>query len=158
VANAGGLADRARRPAAPKALASLRHRDFRLLMLGQLISAAGDQMQTIGLAWHVYVLTNSPLQLGLLGLFRAVPFMALFFSLATCSLDAPVELSPVDRGRRMGRERLERDKIALVESRLPDALGEIEITERSLAKSDRDAEQRTHRGVVRWKTDRARIA
>jgi len=77
VANAGGLADRARRPAAPKALASLRHRDFRLLMFGQLISAAGDQMQTIGLAWHVYVLTNSPLQLGLLGLFRAVPFMVL---------------------------------------------------------------------------------
>ena len=46
-------------------------------MFGQLISAAGDQMQTIGLAWHVYVLTNSPLQLGLLGLFRAVPFMVL---------------------------------------------------------------------------------
>jgi len=56
---------------------SLRHRDFRLLWIGQLISVVGDQMQSIGIAWHVYLLTNSALQLGLLGLFRAVPFMAL---------------------------------------------------------------------------------
>jgi MFS family permease len=60
-------------------LASLRHRDFRLLLLGQLVSAVGDQMQTIGIAWHVYVLTSSPLQLGLLGLFRAAPFMVFSF-------------------------------------------------------------------------------
>lgn len=48
-------------------------------MIGQLVSSIGDQMQTIGIAWHAYVLTNSPLQLGLLGLARAIPFM--FFSL-----------------------------------------------------------------------------
>jgi len=75
MANAAGLTAPTPRPAARTALASLRHRDFRLLLGGQLVSSAGDQMQSIGLAWHVYVLTNSPLQLGLLGLFRAVPFM-----------------------------------------------------------------------------------
>jgi MFS family permease len=61
------------------ALGSLRHRDFRLLMIGQLISVIGDQMQSIGIAWHAYVLTQSPLQLGLLGLCRAAPFMGLSF-------------------------------------------------------------------------------
>lgn len=75
MAKAGGVASDAPRPATPHALASLRHRDFSLLMLGQLVSSIGDQMQTIGIAWHAYVLTNSPLQLGLLGLCRAVPFM-----------------------------------------------------------------------------------
>ncbi|MFI5266834.1 MAG: MFS transporter, partial [Chloroflexota bacterium] len=60
-------------------MASLRHRDFRLLMLGQLVSTVGDAMQSIGIAWHAYVLTNSPLQLGLLGLLRAVPFMVFSF-------------------------------------------------------------------------------
>ncbi|MHB8620609.1 MAG: MFS transporter [Chloroflexota bacterium] len=59
------------------ALATLRHRDFRLLWGGQLVSIVGDQMQSIGISWQLYLLTNSPLQLGLLGLFRAVPFMAL---------------------------------------------------------------------------------
>ncbi len=34
-------------------------------------------MQTVAIAWHLYLLTNSALSLGLLGLFRAVPFMAL---------------------------------------------------------------------------------
>src|SRR5579862_658875 len=58
-------------------LATLRHRDFRLLWLGQLVSTVGDMMQSIGISWHLYVLTSSPLQLGLLGLIRAVPFMAL---------------------------------------------------------------------------------
>jgi MFS family permease len=65
-------------PAAPKhVLASLRHRDFRLLCFGTLVSSAGDQMQSIGIAWHMYALTNSALQLGMLGIFRAVPFMGL---------------------------------------------------------------------------------
>ncbi|MBV8084376.1 MAG: MFS transporter, partial [Chloroflexi bacterium] len=51
--------------------------DFRLIVSGQLISAIGDQMQSVGIAWHIYVLTGSALQLGLTGLFRAVPFLAL---------------------------------------------------------------------------------
>lgn len=37
-------------------------------------------MQSVGIAWHLFVLTGSPLQLGLVGLFRAVPFLALSFA------------------------------------------------------------------------------
>ncbi|MGH2468813.1 MAG: MFS transporter [Chloroflexota bacterium] len=55
----------------------MRHRDFRLLWIGQLISGVGDQMQLVGISWHLYLLTNSALELGLLGLTRAVPFMTL---------------------------------------------------------------------------------
>ena len=59
------------------ALATLRHRDFRLLWIGQLISVVGDQIQVVAIAWHIYVLTGSALQLGLVGLARAVPYMTL---------------------------------------------------------------------------------
>lgn len=55
----------------------LRHRDYRLLWFGQLVSMAGTQIQVVALAWQVYALTNSPLQLGLLGLLRAGPVMIL---------------------------------------------------------------------------------
>jgi MFS family permease len=53
----------------------LRHRDFRLLWLSQLVSLTGSQMQTMALHWHVYVLTHSPLALGALGLMRVVPII-----------------------------------------------------------------------------------
>jgi MFS family permease len=54
----------------------LRHRDFRLLWLSQLVSLTGSQMQTVALHWHVYLLTRSPLALGALGLTRVVPIIA----------------------------------------------------------------------------------
>ena len=53
----------------------LRHRDFRLLWLSQLVSLTGSQMQTVALNWHVYLLTRSPLALGSLGLTRVVPIV-----------------------------------------------------------------------------------
>jgi MFS family permease len=53
----------------------LRHRDFRLLWLSQLVSQTGSQMQTVALHWHVYLLTGSPLALGALGLTRVVPIV-----------------------------------------------------------------------------------
>jgi MFS family permease len=53
----------------------LRHRDFRLLWLSQLVSLTGSQMQTVALHWHVYLLTRSPLALGALGLTRVVPII-----------------------------------------------------------------------------------
>lgn len=59
------------------ALAALRHRDFRLLWLGQLLSTTGTVMQEVTVAWHVYLLTDSPLQVGLLGLFRVVAVLAI---------------------------------------------------------------------------------
>jgi MFS family permease len=56
---------------------ALRHRDFRRLWLGQIVSLVGTQMQSVALHWHVYVLTGSPLALGLIGLSRVVPIVVL---------------------------------------------------------------------------------
>ena len=56
---------------------ALMHRNFRLLWSGQLVSSIGDQMQIITIAWHIYQITNSTVALGLIALFRLVPFMAL---------------------------------------------------------------------------------
>lgn len=61
------------------AITTLRHRDFRLLWCGLLVSTIGQQIQSVVLPWHVYVLTDSPLQVGLVSLFGAVPFIALSF-------------------------------------------------------------------------------
>lgn len=55
----------------------LRHRDYRLLWFGQIVSSAGSQMQIVATGWLVYNLTNSAVQLGLLGLLRAIPVMVL---------------------------------------------------------------------------------
>src|SRR4051812_18434888 len=54
----------------------LRHRDFRLLWASQFVSLTGSQMQVVALNWHVYLLTGSPLALGLVGLTRVVPIIA----------------------------------------------------------------------------------
>jgi MFS family permease len=54
----------------------LRHGDFRLLWLSQLVSLTGSQMQTVALHWHVYLITRSPLALGALGLTRVLPILA----------------------------------------------------------------------------------
>jgi len=54
---------------------ALRHRDFRLLWMGQLISQAGSQMQVVAINWHIYVLTGSPVALGLVSLSRFVPIV-----------------------------------------------------------------------------------
>lgn len=56
---------------------SLRHRDFSLLWFGQLVNTVGNQMQGIAISWHVYVLTDSPLALGLIAASRTIPFMIL---------------------------------------------------------------------------------
>jgi MFS family permease len=56
---------------------ALRHRDFRLLGSATLISIIGTQMQNVGIDWHVYVLTRSPLALGAVGLVRVLPLLLL---------------------------------------------------------------------------------
>jgi MFS family permease len=61
----------------PTLVAPLRHRDFRLFWLGQLFSSIGSQFTTVAMAWQIYELTNSPLQIGLIGLVRAVPQIAM---------------------------------------------------------------------------------
>ena len=58
-------------------LRSLRHRNFRLLLLGALLSSAGDFMQNIAQSWLVWQLTRSPFLLGVVSFFDTVP--RLFF-------------------------------------------------------------------------------
>jgi MFS family permease len=73
---------------------ALRHRDFRLLWIGQLISVTGSQMQLVAINWHVYLLTKSPLALGGVGLVRVLPIVL-------CSLVGGVVADAVDRKRLM---------------------------------------------------------
>lgn len=56
-------------------LPALRHRDFRNLWIGQIISAAGSQMQVAALHWQIYSLTQSPVALGAVGLVRIIPII-----------------------------------------------------------------------------------
>lgn len=58
---------------------ALKNADFRWMWSGQLISEAGSQMQLVAISWHVYLLTNSPVALGLIGLIRVFP--TILFSL-----------------------------------------------------------------------------
>jgi MFS family permease len=54
-----------------------RYRDFRLFAGGTVLSALGTQFTIVAMAWQIYQLTNSPFQVGLLGLGRALPQIAL---------------------------------------------------------------------------------
>lgn len=58
---------------------ALRSPDFRNLWFGQIVSAAGSQMQFWALNWQIYEITRSPYALGLVGLVRVGPI--LLFSL-----------------------------------------------------------------------------
>src|SRR5678815_5828360 len=78
----------------PSAFASLRHRDFRLLWLGQIVSVTGSQMQSVAINWHVYLLTKSAFALGLVGLFRGAPIIV-------CSLIGGVVADAINRRRLM---------------------------------------------------------
>jgi len=54
-----------------------RHRSFRLLWFGQLVSNVGTQMRLVALPYQIYVITGSPFHVGLLGLFQAIPLITL---------------------------------------------------------------------------------
>src|SRR3982074_1423917 len=81
-------------PERQTAFSSLRHRDFRLLWLGQIVSITGSQMQLAAINWHIYLLTGSALSLGFVGACRAVPIIL-------CSLVGGVAADVVDRRRLM---------------------------------------------------------
>jgi MFS family permease len=53
--------------------AALRHRNFRLYWLGQLIAVVGQTMEWVALPWLVFELTNSPISLGVTGLAQTIP-------------------------------------------------------------------------------------
>ena len=76
------------------AFAALRHRDFRLLWLGQIVSVTGSQMQLAAINWHVWLLTKSAFALGMVGFFRGAPIIV-------CSLAGGVFADAVDRKRLM---------------------------------------------------------
>src|SRR5689334_5432662 len=58
-------------------VSALQSRDFRVLLGGQLVSLTGSQMQQVAVVWQLYLLTGSPLSLGLLGAFRVTPILLL---------------------------------------------------------------------------------
>jgi MFS family permease len=69
-------------PLSHPSLAALRHRNFRLIWIGLLLSFTGSFMQTAALLWHVSLLVapeRKGLALGAVGLVRVVPIV--FFSM-----------------------------------------------------------------------------
>ena len=52
-------------------------RSFRLLWIGQLISLTGSQLRLVALPYQVFLLTGSSFDVGVIGLFQAVPLLAL---------------------------------------------------------------------------------
>jgi len=76
---------------------ALRHRDFRLLWLGQLVSTSGSQMQSAAILWHVSLLADPSrkgLALGMVGLVKVVPIVGF-------SLISGVVADAVDRRKVM---------------------------------------------------------
>jgi len=68
---------------------ALRHRNFRLIWLGLMLSFTGSMMQNAGLLWHVSLLVpnNKGLALGMVGLVRVVP-IAMFSMVSGVLADA----------------------------------------------------------------------
>src|SRR5215468_10463035 len=54
-------------------LAAFHYRDFRLFWISLFVSNIGTWMQMTATNWLLYQLTDSPVQLGLNGIFRAIP-------------------------------------------------------------------------------------
>ena len=64
-------------PSLPHGLRALRERNYVLYAVGQFISQLGNWVEQTAVAWILYEMTNSPLLLGLSGLFRALPMIGL---------------------------------------------------------------------------------
>lgn len=54
---------------------SVKHKDFRYFLSGQLLSLMGTMVQNTALSWYVYKITNSPFLLGLIGVFQYMPVL-----------------------------------------------------------------------------------
>ncbi len=57
------------------ALKALSYPSFRTLWTAMFLSRIGTEMQNVGINWHIYTLTKSPLALGLIGLCRILPIL-----------------------------------------------------------------------------------
>ena len=64
------------RPSLRRAVVALQYRDFRLFYIALVVAGVGSQIQTTANIWQIFELTNSPIQVGLTGLARAVPVIA----------------------------------------------------------------------------------
>ncbi|PDW04657.1 MFS transporter [Candidatus Viridilinea mediisalina] len=60
---------------APAMLRALRHRNYRLFFIGQLISLTGTWMQHVAQGWLVLRLTDSPAMLGLVAAVSSLPIL-----------------------------------------------------------------------------------
>jgi MFS family permease len=56
---------------------ALRLRDFRFLLIGNVIVQFGGEMLTLAIGWELYARTGSALALGLVGLVQVLPILAL---------------------------------------------------------------------------------
>jgi MFS family permease len=68
----------------PSPVAALRHRNFRLLWVGQLVSVSGSMMQSAAILWHVALIAppeHKAIALGAVGLVRLLPIVV--FSLVS---------------------------------------------------------------------------
>ncbi len=70
-------------------LRALRHRNYRLLFFGQLISLCGVWMQITAQGWLVLRLTNSPLWLGLIAAAQSLPVLLLSLPAGALADKAP---------------------------------------------------------------------
>jgi MFS family permease len=61
----------------PSRFPALAHKDFALLWGANIVSRVGTQMRDVALAWQVYLITKSPVAVGLLAAFRVVPVLVL---------------------------------------------------------------------------------
>jgi MFS transporter, DHA1 family, staphyloferrin A biosynthesis exporter len=62
-------------PRLPDSLASLQHRNYRLLWFGNLISQSGDWMDQVAFSWLIYEMTHSTVSLALINVCRAGPIL-----------------------------------------------------------------------------------
>lgn len=70
----------------------LAEKNFGLFWVSLLVSSIGNQLSHVAIGWQIYELTSSPLQLGLTGVFRALPVVVF-------SLTGGVLADRVDRRR-----------------------------------------------------------
>ncbi len=59
------------------AYAAIRRPNFRLFLIGNIVSILGLQMQSTTLVWDVYRRTGRPFDVGLVGLFQVIPVLSL---------------------------------------------------------------------------------
>jgi len=56
-----------------------RHRDYRLLFTGQIVSSFGNMITAVALPYQAFTMTHSPLAVGLFGVVQLLPLLVLAF-------------------------------------------------------------------------------